>query len=85
MKWNELKELVITEYGRRNLKSDVRYRALDKVEAFIKEKHPNIMSDVALFPSDKYAFKNAYEAYKGKHINSAESSAVNEIYNQLKC
>ena len=38
MKWNELKELVIAEYDRRNLKSNVRYRALDKVDAFIKRK-----------------------------------------------
>lgn len=54
MKWNELKELVIAEYDRRNLKSNVRYRALDKVDAFIKEKRPEMMSDVhASFPSDK--------------------------------
>lgn len=86
MKWNELKELVIAEYDRRNLKSNVRYRALDKVDAFIKEKRPEMMSDVhASFPSDKDTLKKAYEAYKGKQINSAESSAINEIYNQLNC
>lgn len=31
MTWNELKKKVVEEYNRRQLKSDVRYRALDKI------------------------------------------------------
>ena len=33
MKWEELKKLVISEYDKRNLASDVRYRSLDRIEA----------------------------------------------------
>ena len=45
MKWNELKKRIIDEYNRRNLKSKARYRALNKIEDFLKKQYPNILDD----------------------------------------
>lgn len=72
---NKVKE----EYDSRNLKSDVRYKALDKIIDFIKAKH---QGDSSILQCPKKEFKSLYESYKGKKLNSAESSAINELYNQ---
>ncbi len=76
MDFEKLKTLVCDEYDKRELESNVRYKALDKVIAFCKEK------GYTSLPADKEAFKNDYENCKGKKLNSAESSAINEFYNQ---
>lgn len=84
MTLNELKQKIITEYDCRNLKSKVRYNALDKVIEFLREEYPNATTDVNnALPQEKSEVKTAYIEYKGKDINSAESSVINEIYNQL--
>lgn len=84
MTWNELKGRTKAEYDSRNLKSDVRYKALNKIETFLLEKYNNVKKDVrTALPSDKKKLKQAYEEYAGKNINSAESSVINEIYNQM--
>lgn len=82
MNIENLKTLVVAEYDSRALKSNVRYRALDKIVAFVKS-HYGV--DVAELPSDKAVLKLAYKEYKGSELSGAESSAVNEIYNQLIC
>lgn len=79
MDFEKLKTLVCDEYDKRELESNVRYKALDKVIAFCKEK------GYTSLPADKEAFKNDYENYKngkGEKFSSAESSAINEFYNQ---
>ena len=84
MTLNELKQKVSAEYDRRNLKSRVRYHALDKVIAFLGKKYPNATTDVnSALPKDKSKVKAAYIKYKGNEINGAENSVINEIYNQL--
>lgn len=75
----ELHESVVREYDSRHLVSDVRYKALDKVINFIKDKFDG---DISCLELDKSAFKSMYATYKGKKINSAESSSINELYNQ---
>ncbi|MBQ3237854.1 MAG: hypothetical protein IJA98_02130 [Bacteroidaceae bacterium] len=76
----QLKTLVISELDSRNLKSRVRYSALDKIIPFIKKQYG---VGVASLPKSKEEVKAAYEKEKGCAINGAESSVINELYNQL--
>ena len=85
MNWNELKKLIVAEYDSRNLKSNVRYNAIDKIEDFIRQYYPQVIKDVKeLEHIDKKDLKMQYEQkWKRTRINGAESSVINEIYNQL--
>ena len=78
-----LKKRVIAEYDSRNLKSDVRYSTLKKIDTFLKEQYFSMSEDVKSLPADKNDVKDAYRKYKGAEPNSAESSVINEIYNQV--
>lgn len=83
MTLQDLRLKVREEFDRRDLKSNTRYRALDKVIAYIKEYHNGSLS---VLQNNKQEFKNQYENYKsriGQAFSSAESSAINEMYNQL--
>lgn len=75
-----LVECVEKELDSRNLKSNVRFTQLKKVVSFIKEHYG---TNIRKIPSDKNVLKSKYEEYKGKCLNSAEKSAINELYNQL--
>lgn len=79
MTLQELVSSVRKEYDSRNLKSTARYSALNKVANYIVGCHGGNLS---VFNKDKDDFKDAYKKYKGKELNSAESSAINELYNQ---
>lgn len=76
----QLKALVEEELNSRNLKSRVRFSALNKVIPFIKSQYG---VDTSSLPASKDELKDAYEKYKGKFLNGAESSVINELYNQL--
>lgn len=85
MNWEELKKQVVTEYDRRQLKSEVRYRALDKVEKFLLQYIPQVKDDMEILRShDRQKLKNDYAHYKQAKINGAESSVINEIYKQMQ-
>lgn len=85
MDFLELKQKVTTELLSRGLANpNIRLRALEKVELFLKAKHKEIMADATLlkeFGKDK--LKMEYGQYKGNALNGAESSVINEVYNQL--
>ena len=76
----QLKTKVEEELNSRELKSKARFYALDKVIPFIKDQYG---FDAASLPTSKEDMKGAYKIYKGKDLNSAESSVINELYNQL--
>ncbi len=76
----QLKTFVEEELNSRNLKSKVRFSALNKVVPFIKKQYG---VDASSLPASKDELKDAYEKYKEKILNSAESSVINELYNQL--
>ena len=76
----QLKALAIEELDSRELKSRARYSALDKIIPFIKKQYG---VDAASLPASKEELKAAYEKDKGSAINGAESSVINELYNQL--
>ena len=86
MEWNELKKRIADEYDRRQLKSDVRYRALDNIVDYLKAYHKDVITNVsALMSIDRNELKEAYRNHKpSKKLSGAESSAFNEIYNQLR-
>ena len=86
MEWNDLKKRDADEYDRRQLTSDVRYRALDNIGDYLKACHKDIVVNViALISIDRDDFKEAYCNHKpSKKLSGAESSAINEIYNQLR-
>lgn len=92
MTLNELKLSVIRELKNRNLKNpQIRKNALEKVCKYISEyEQIYLHNQNVILPKDKNEFKNEYERYKNEHerykgikINGAESSIINEIYNQL--
>lgn len=83
MTLQEIKNRVRKEFDRRNLISNTRYRALDKIVSYIQEYHNGNLS---VLQKSKSEFKSQYVNYKksiGQAFSSAESSAINEIYNQL--
>lgn len=86
MEWNELKKRVAAEYDRRQLKSDARYRALDKIGDYLKACHKDVVTNIsALMNIDRDDLKEEYRNHKpNKKISDAEISAFNEIYNQLR-
>lgn len=84
MTWEELKKRIIAEYDSRNLRSRVRYNAIERIEIFIKQHHTQSIKEVKeLIVIDKQFLKRQYAEQKGKNISGAESSVINEIYNQL--
>lgn len=86
MTLSQLTTAVQTEWNWRNLKSpQTRGNALKKVAEFIAvhASEYSVNGHIVL-PSDKNVLKRNYEGYKGKQLNGAESSTINEIYNQYK-
>lgn len=84
MNWEELKKRIIAEYDSRHLKSRVRYSALEKIDVFLKKQYPSVIDNVESLPADKGVVKGLYREYKGSELNGAESSVINEIYNQIR-
>lgn len=83
MTLEEIAIKVRKELDRRNLKSNARYRALDKIVSYIRDFHNG---SISVLQTPKSEFKHQYENYKigiGQAFSGAENSAINEIYNQL--
>lgn len=77
--------MVIKAYDSRNLKSSTRYYALNDFEGFLERKHPEFFEDISKFPS-KEGMKKNYQIDRNERSlksNQAQSSMVNEVYNQL--
>ena len=84
MTWTELKKIIIAEYDSRNLKSRVRYNAIERIEILIEQHHAPAIKEVKkLMVVDKQCLKKQYVEQKEKSISGAESSVIDEIYNQL--
>lgn len=82
MTTTEIRNKVFAELDSRNLANpSIRKNALDRVLDFIKISKYHENGSVIL-PKDKRQFKQDYEAHKGKDLTGAESSVINEIYNQ---
>lgn len=82
----QLKHAVKTELeGRPLTNPSIRLGALEHVVDFIEASGTAYLSGGNLrLPSDKNKLKSDYEHYKGKSITGAESSIINEIYNQYE-
>lgn len=83
---DELRRRVLEELARRNLKNPrIRGNALDKICAYIRaDCRTYILSgDRLCLPADKQVLKRRYESYKGYALSAAESSVINEMYNQF--
>lgn len=80
MNLQSLQSLVVQEYDRRCLKSRVRYYELSKVQNFLRLKYGN---NTDSFSKGKDILKQEYEDATGKKLNSAASSAFNELFNQF--
>ncbi|MDE5975052.1 MAG: hypothetical protein K2G69_00730 [Muribaculaceae bacterium] len=84
MNFAEIKKLVIEEYDDRHLAQKNRYRALENFDDFLKRKDPSFWNDVSKFPENKELMKLAYCKFLEKdNLNGAESSMINEVYNQI--
>ena len=81
MDLKSLEKYVIREYDSRNLKSRVRYNELNKVIHFLTEKYGNSLECMS---KGKDTLKHEYEHASGKKLNSAASSAFNELFNQFQ-
>ena len=80
MNLQSLQSLVKQEYDSRCLKSRVRYNELSKVVNFLRLKYGN---STDCFSKGKDVLKQEYEEATGNKINSAASSAFNELFNQF--
>ena len=80
MNLQSLQSLVEQEYDSRCLKSRVRYNELGKVVNFLRLKYGN---STDCFSKGKDVLKQEYEKAIGKNLNSAASSALNELFNQF--
>ena len=85
MNFAEIKKLVVAEYDQRELKSNVRYKALNNFDEFLKKKEMlELWNDVSKFPRDKKQMKFVYCRYLDKEtLSGAESSMINEVYAQI--
>jgi hypothetical protein len=86
MKWNELKQSIVKELQSKRLADPKRrISALNKVESIMNEKCPQYIRDTTNFAKiEKDDFKKLIEKAKGKVLNGAENSVINEIYNKIK-
>ena len=82
MTWNELKPLIEDDFLSRQLKDpSIRLRALDNIEALLKVHMPELLNDIlAICNIEKKEFKKQIAHYKGKELNGAEKSVINDIY-----
>lgn len=80
MDLQDLQNLVVQEYNRRDLRSRTRYRALDKIISFLNSKYGD---DIKCLAKGKDALKDEYCHYKGEDLSGAEKSAFNELFNQF--
>ena len=82
MEWETIKASIIDDLNSRGLKDpSVRIRALERIEALMQEHYPQYIADcVQLKQIGKTIFKKQLAEVKGRNLNSAESSVVNEIY-----
>lgn len=78
--WSNLRKKVVEEYDRRNLKSDVRYKALDKIISSLSQIYGE---NTDCLSKEKQLLKDEYAQNKGKDINDAEKSAFNELIKQF--
>lgn len=82
MTTTEIRNKVFAELDSRNWANpSIRKNALDHVLDFIKTSKYHKNGSVIL-PEDKRQFKQDYEVHKGKDLTGAESSVINEMYNQ---
>lgn len=86
MEWGELKESIITDLTSRGLKKPmIRIRALEKIESIVQQYYPSYFENIdELLQIGKESFKHKISEKKGKELNSAEKSVINEIYYRLE-
>ena len=83
MKLSELKKRVVDELNSRNLADPrIRINALNKICLYLAQTE-YIKEGLIDFPEDKNELKKVYQNIKGKALNGAESSVINEMYNQI--
>lgn len=81
---NELRDQVLTVLDSRNLKQPSRRKnALEHVLSYIENSN-YISNGNIILPQDKETFKQGYMTHKGRNLNGAENSVINEIYNQYE-
>lgn len=84
MNIEKIRTKVFAELDSRDLANpSIRKNALEKVLTFIRTSKYFTNEEVIL-PEDKKKFKHEYETYKGSNLSSAESSVINEMYNQYE-
>jgi ribosomal protein S27E len=86
MKWEEIKKSIVDDIKSRGLKDPkIRIRALNNVEAIIREHFPEwIANPDELKNVNKDKFKREIFYKKGKSLNGAENTVINAIYYRVK-
>ena len=82
MKWEEIKRSIVEDLSSRGLKGPmIRIRALDKIEAIMLLHYPSYIENPDEFKKiGKEEFKRQISEKKGRDLNGAEKSVINEIY-----
>ena len=82
MKWDEIKKTIVDDLSSRGLKDpQIRIRALEKIDKMLHNDLPEYIQNAELFTkTGKEGFKKQITKIKGRDLNGAEKSVINEIY-----
>ena len=81
MTWKELKKTIIAEYDSRNLKSRVRYNAIERIEIFIEQHHAQAIKEVKkLMVVDKQCLKKQYSKKPTKKTKIIENRNIRQFF-----
>lgn len=86
MVWERIKKSIVDDLLSRNLSDPrIRLNALENIERiFLKHLIEYIDDPIKNFNAiDKVKLKELLTQYKGKELNGAESSIINEIYRRI--
>jgi len=85
MKWQEIKESIIDDLSSRGLKDpSIRLKALEKIEMILRQNFPSYIENPdQLKEIEREELKWKIAEKKGRDLNSAEKSIINEIYYRI--
>lgn len=80
--WTEVKNDYVKDHLSKPLKApNIRIKALENIEAALKEKNKDLLNDGTLFKRyNENSLRDYYQKLKGKQLNSAEKSVIHSLF-----
>ena len=81
-RWDIIKQTIIDDLNSRSLKKpSIRINAIGRMDIIVRRLYPEYLDDMdAVKNIGKEAFKKQIENGKGRKLNSAEQSVINDIF-----